>query len=100
MQRYPSFSLHWQADDRLCALRDILRKFCFSAVRDGDLLHHMQAEDVRSIFAGLGGIHSRQHSRWVAAAVIGHCQVKAVSRRFGAHGNAHRGWIVADAVVQ
>ena len=100
MQRYPSFSLHRQADDRLCALRDILRKFCFSAVRDGDLLHHMQAKDVRSIFADLGGIHSRQHGRWVAAAVIGHCQAKAAPRRFGAHGDAHPAGIVADAVVQ
>ena len=63
-------------------------------------IHHMQAKDVRSIFAGLGGIHSRQHSRWVAAAVIGHCQAKAATRRFGAHGDAHPAGIVADAVVQ
>ena len=93
-------SLYRQADDRLCALRDILRKFRFSAVGDGDLLHHMQTKDVWGIFTGRRVVHSRQHSRWVAAAVIGHRQVKAVSRRFGAHGNAHRGWIVADAVVQ
>ena len=65
----------------------------------GDLLHYIQAKDMRRIFGRLRSVQCHQNGRGIANTVICHGQAEALSYLPGMHGNVHRLWVMPDAVV-
>ena len=66
----------------------------------GDLLHYIQAKDMRRIFGRLRSVQCHQNGSRIANTVICHGQAEALSYLPGVHGNVHRLWVMPDAVVQ
>ena len=65
----------------------------------GDLLHYIQAKDMRRIFGRLRSVQCHQNGSRIANTVICHGQAEALSYLPGVHGNVHRLWVMPDAVV-
>ena len=66
----------------------------------GDLLHYIQAKDMRRIFGRLRSVQCRQNGSRIANTIICHGQAEALPYLPGVHRNVHRLWVMPDAVVQ